>query len=99
MGKVVVEGSRARDRRPSRLSPGCARLEDGATWGGGRVHASRWAHPLSLCPFQFLLRRRRARRRRRRRQRKYPELSIAPFKDMLLGMLMDTPGHPIAQDR
>ena len=29
----------------------------------------------------------------------YPDLPIAPFKDMVLGMLMDTPGHPLAKDR
>lgn len=31
--------------------------------------------------------------------RRYPDLSIRPFKDMVMGMLMDTPGHELARDR
>ena len=32
-------------------------------------------------------------------KRRYPELSIEPYEDMIDGMLMDTPGHRLFQDR
>ncbi|KAJ8598287.1 hypothetical protein CTAYLR_005986 [Chrysophaeum taylorii] len=32
-------------------------------------------------------------------KRRYPELNIVPYKDMIKGMLMDTPGHEFYQSR
>ena len=32
-------------------------------------------------------------------KKRYPDLSIEPYNDMIDGMLMDTPGHRLFQDR